>query len=94
MVSELVRVGLIANCQGHTMMAEGEGRPRAAGRCDASHGKGTADALNKAERADGWALKLVTQSAQSSDLNINELGFSHFWRVGYGEGDTARSLTS
>ena len=45
--------------------------------------------LNLAGKAGGWNIKLVTQPAQSPDLNINDLGFfsslkSRVWRGRFG----------
>ena len=38
-------------------------------------GKGNPQRLNEAGKEGGWNIKLVTQPAQSPDLNINDLGF-------------------
>ena len=38
-------------------------------------GKGNVEALNKAGNDQNWSIKLITQPAQSPDLNINDLGF-------------------
>jgi hypothetical protein len=38
-------------------------------------GKGNVDRFNELGREDGWNIQVVTQPAQSPDLNVNDLGF-------------------
>jgi len=38
-------------------------------------GKGNPEILNSAGMGHGWLVELVTQPAQSPDLNVNDLGF-------------------
>lgn len=37
-------------------------------------GKGKKEKLNRARRKEGWGINEVTEPAQSSGLNINDLG--------------------
>ena len=51
-------------------------------------GHDTPSKLNATGREGGWNIKLVTQPAQSPDLNVNDLGFfasleSVVWKEGY-----------
>jgi hypothetical protein len=38
-------------------------------------GKGNVEKINNLDHENGWNIEVVTQPAQSPDLNINDLGF-------------------
>ena len=54
--------------QGHPVIVQQDGAPP-------HTGHGNVDFCNQEGQKDGWNIEVLTQPAQSPDLNVNDLGF-------------------